>query len=40
MANYEFLNQLEDIDGMPSLVDLLKFIQGDPSNEMIKHERI
>jgi len=38
--NYDVLEQLEDIDTLPSLIDLLKFIQSDPQDEMIRHERI
>jgi hypothetical protein len=29
IQNFEQLDRLEDIDGLPSLVDLLKFIQTD-----------
>ena len=36
----QFLNQLEDIDSIPSLIDLLKFINTDQQMEMIKYERI
>ena len=36
----QFLNQLEDIDSVPSLLDLLKFVKSDSQNEMIKHRRI
>ena len=32
-----FLNQLEDIDSIPSLIDLLKFISQDQENEMVRH---
>ena len=29
VQNFDQLDKLEDIDGLPSLVDLLKFIQTD-----------
>ena len=37
---HEYLNQLEDIDSMPSLIDLLKFVSQDTDHEMIRHIRI